>query len=89
MKVIKSEKASILVPAGELQKEEAFKDCRGTYFIVLDMQQGYFDCSVRSSIEIDYSPIWVFNINTDTLGIVDADQLVEPVELEVNVKERT
>ena len=88
MNVIEPEKAPILVPAGKIQKEEAFKDCHGIYFIVLNMQQGYFDCSVRPSREIDYFPIWVFNINYDTLGIIDADQLVEPVELEVNVKER-
>ena len=84
MRVI--EPKSKLVCAGLIQQEEAFKDSDGVYFIVLDMQKNYFNCSVRPDTELNYDSIWVFNVNTCTLGVLDEDEMVEPVELEVIVK---
>ncbi len=82
------EPKSKLVRAGQIPEKRAFKDREGKYFIILDMQENYFDLSVRSSADIDYGPIWVLNVQTDTLAIFDEDEMVEPVELEVNVKEK-
>ncbi len=86
MKVIKPK--SKLVRAGLIPEERAFKDGKGEYFIALDVQEGYFDLSIRSNVDTDYDPVWVFNVQTCTLGIFDEDEMVEPVELEVIVKEK-
>ncbi len=88
MKIIEPTKQINLVDAGSISKEKAFKDHEGIYFIVLDMQDRYFDCSVRPNVKIDYNSIWVCNVRTCTLAIFDADEMVEPVELEVIVKEK-
>ena len=86
MKIVKPK--SKLVRAGSIPEEKAFKDIDGVYFIALDIQEGYFDLSIRPLVDIDYDPIWVFNVKQDTLGIFDADEMVKPVELEVIVKEK-
>lgn len=86
MKVIEPTRTENLVRADSILQEKAFKDTEGGYFIVLDMQRGYFDCSVRPTTRIDYKSIWVFNVRTCTLGIIDEDEMVEPVELTVNVE---
>ncbi len=88
MKVIESTEKSNLVRAGSIPQAKAFKDSKNGYFIVLDMQENYFDCSIRPTIEIDYEALWVFNVRTCTLGIFDEDEIVKPVELEVVVKEK-
>lgn len=86
MKVIEPNEKSRLVRAGSLRQESAFRDHENGYFVVLDMQDGYFESKIRPSCEVDYNPIWVFNVKSDTLGIFDEDEMVEPVELEINVK---
>ena len=86
MKVNEPIKKSNLVQVGLIPQGSAFKDKGGTYFIVLDMQFCYFEHAVKSTTEIDYEGLWVFNVRTDTLGIFDEYEMVEPVELEVTVK---
>ena len=87
MNVVEPRKQINLVHACLILREKAFKDQDGAYFIVLDMQSGYFECSIKPSAKVDYDPMWVFNVKTCTLGIFDRDEMVEPVELEVIVKE--
>lgn len=86
MKII--EPKNKLVKAGSIPEESAFKKSNGAYFIVLDMQENSFVCSISpyTRERISYDPMWVFNVQTDTLGIFDEDEMVEPVDLEVNVK---
>ena len=86
MKIVEPLEKSNLVRAGSLRQESEFKDNKGDSFVILDMQSCYFDYCVKESTEIDYDPIWVFNVKMNTLGIFDADKMVEPVELEVHVK---
>lgn len=88
MKVIEPTKQINLVRVGLIPREKAFKEQDGSYLIVLDMQSGYFNCSVRLDAEVDYDYVWVFNVRTCTLGIFDVNEMVEPVELEVIVKEK-
>ena len=54
--------------------------------VVLDMQENYFNSSIRPKVQIDYNAMWVFNVQTCTLGIFDEDRMVEPVNLTVNVE---
>ena len=88
MNVIEPKKQINLVRAGSIPKEKTFRDQKGTYFVVLDIQSNYFECSVKPDAKDDYNYVWVFNVNTNTLGIVDVERMVEPVELEVIVKEK-
>ncbi len=88
MNVIEPTKKVNLVRAGSIEQEKAFKDRRGAYFIVLDIRRIYFECSVRDSVNITYEPTWVFNVQTNALAIFDVDAMVEPVELEVHVREK-
>ena len=86
MKVI--EPKSRLVRAGSIPEEKAFRNYENLYYVVLDMQKNYFDISIRPHVELDYDAMWIFNVQTGTLGIFDEDEMVEPVELEVIVKEK-
>ncbi len=89
MRIIEPKEQINLVRVDSIPEEKAFKDHEGTYFIVLDMQDHYFKPSVRPEVEIDYNYVWVFNVNTCTLGIFDENEMVELVELEVIVKHST
>ena len=86
MKVI--EPKSKLVRAGSILQENAFRDSENLYFVVLDMQENYFNISIRPHVKLDYDAMWVFNVQTGTLGIFDEDEMVEPVELTVNVERK-
>ena len=85
MRIIEPEEQINLVRASSIPEEKAFKEQDGTYFIVLDTQHCYFKLSVRPEIEINYDPVWVFNVGTCTLGVFNKNEMVEPVELEVIV----
>ena len=85
MNVIEPGVTRNLVRADSIPQEKAFKEQDGTYFIVLDTQHCYFKLSVRPETEINYDPIWVFNVRTCTLGVFNRNEMVEPVELEVIV----
>lgn len=74
-----------LVPAGSIPEGKEFRDDEDYYFVVLDMQKHYFNCSMKSTVTTT-NPIWVFNVNASCLAVYDRNKMIEPVELEVNVK---
>ncbi len=88
MRIIEPDGKNRLVRAGSLPQKAVFRDHENSYFVVLDMQENFFDYNVRHDCDIEYDPIWVFNVRSNTLGVFDEDEMVEPVELEVIVKEK-
>lgn len=93
MNVIEPEKTNNEVKVSSLTEGDVFRrqgrynETYG-YYVLLDVNSDYFDLRIRPHIKLGYETVWVFNIKTDTLGIFDADEMVEPVELEVIVKEK-
>ena len=88
MNVIEPIEKSNLVRVDSIKEGNGFVDFEGYYYLVLDMLSYYFDCSVKSNVTT-IDPIWVFNVNSGCLAIYKSDAMVEPVELEVHVKEKT
>jgi len=86
MNVIEPKVIENLVRADSISKGEEFIDDDGYYYVVLRMQEFYFNCSTRPTVREISNPIWVFNVNTSCLSIYSGDIMVKPVDLEVIVK---
>lgn len=86
MNVIQPVKTKNLVRADSIPIGREFVDSDRFYYVVLDMLNHYFDCRMRDTVQNAHNDIWVFNINSSCLSVYEKDAMVEPVELEVNVK---
>ena len=88
MNVIEPIEKSNLVRVDSIKEGNEFVDSEGYYYLVLDMLSCFFDCSVKSDVTT-IDPIWVLNVNSGCLAVCESNEMVEPVELEVHVKEKT
>lgn len=95
MKVIEPTKQVDLVRADSKEAKNGFRyldydDITYSYFVPMDDNSAclYIRQQIQEGQSIFISPeyVLVFNVQHNTAGIVKADEMVEPVELEVIVK---
>ncbi len=93
MNVIEPVKTENLVRADLIAKEKGLRcfceeEGNYDYFIVLDTNAAYYLVLLKPGLVLSYDYLWVFNVKTGTLATIPTDRMVEPVELEVIVKEK-